>query len=85
MYNQQEIKFKMNYTVVYLYADENHTGDTEIIWWKREENIGFSSLSRGKGSVPSICGGFDLKQEHQEFIPKFSRKRGKWVDQQIYL
>lgn len=39
----------MNYIVVYLYADENHTvGYRNYMMQKREENIGFSPLSRGK-------------------------------------
>ena len=45
----RRLNSKMNYIVVYLYADKNHTvGYRNYMMQKREENIGFLSLSRGK-------------------------------------
>lgn len=46
---KRRLNSKMNYIVVYLYAAENHTvGYRNYMMQKREENIGFLPLSRGK-------------------------------------
>lgn len=46
---KRRLNSKMNYIVVYLYAAENHTvAYRNYMMQKREENIGFLPLSRGK-------------------------------------